>query len=204
MSQTFIRLTESDNKLGFSDGLEALVYASIKSWCSQGKRECDLSYRQIQSYIPYVGIATIFRKIQSLIDKKLIKIVGQKTRVGGSCPIYKVSQSGTVSVPQRNALSVPESKESVPESKESVPLVGTNSPKEKRKKKEKTSKIVNNKKTSSTPIVHPIPVASWLKPALKKIVEQRGVPGCSHCYNGECYHLLPDIHDLPDHYAKTS
>ncbi|MCP4652838.1 MAG: hypothetical protein GY858_05585 [Candidatus Omnitrophica bacterium] len=150
MGENFIRLTASDNKLGFDNPHEAVIYASIKSWCMQGKRECAVSVRQIQSKIPYCkSTGHIHRKIQKLIKKGIIEIVGHKKRLGGSVAIYKLSVAPDhtlikESVPIGNTLSVPVVTESVPVVIESVPDRHTSfepnsgsklSPKEERRRK---------------------------------------------------------------------
>ncbi len=38
----------------------------------------------------------------------------------------------------------------------------------------------------------------YLKPELKKIVRERGKPGCKFCEKGDCIHLIPDIRDFPE------
>jgi len=139
--ETFIRLTASDNKLGFSDAFEAVVYGSIKSWCGQGKKETAVSFRQIQSYIPYVSLGCIRSRVKSLIDKKIVLIVGTETKIGGKIPIYKCSPDKHSSVRSMNSKrsqdehsSVHHRSESVHHRSESVHGVGSKRYKEERRK----------------------------------------------------------------------
>lgn len=75
---------------------EKLIYAGIKSFCSNGKEIKDLSTREISERIG-IDHTTVIRNLPGLLSQKIVEIVGQKSRSGGKVNIYKVVQVAPLS-----------------------------------------------------------------------------------------------------------
>lgn len=106
-----------------NSGSQLLVYAAIKSYCANGKREYGISIRNIAGRAK-VSKSEVARTIPELVDLGLMEIVGKNNVRGGKVDVYKVSSPGTVKrvkSPSQGQLK----KESVPPRSESVPTLGT-------------------------------------------------------------------------------
>lgn len=67
---------------------ELLIYLAIKSFCANGKREFDISIRDIQAR-SHLAVGTISKKLPKVIKNNYIKITGAKPRRGGMVNVYK-------------------------------------------------------------------------------------------------------------------
>lgn len=124
------------------DRAELLTYLSIKSYCANGKRQKDLSIREIAKRSKY-AISWTPAAIERLKKSGLVFTNGTVTRIGGTVEVFSV---GTGSQPS----SVPLTGESVPSVTLSVPVVSTNPPQSNKVKKEE--KTHSYKKTGKVDI----------------------------------------------------
>lgn len=98
--QYFVILWESEIN-SMKTGNQLLVYSAIKSYSSNGKKEIDLSIRDIAKRSK-LSVGEIYKIIPELIQLNLIQRVGQKARRGGSVSIYKVFTTRTVNNRKRS------------------------------------------------------------------------------------------------------
>lgn len=86
---------------------ELLIYLAIKSFCANGKREFDISIRDIQAR-SHLAVGTISKKLPKVIKNNYIKITGAKSRRGGMVNVYKclLAESIKRESVQNNGLSV--------------------------------------------------------------------------------------------------
>jgi hypothetical protein len=127
--EPFAILTVSEMKKCVT-ATQLAVFSAIKSYSANGKKEVDLSLRDVTERCP-VSYRTVARIVDELVGIGMIKITGSKKRRGGQSPIYKVCHIGTVGnksvIPQhtKDKESVTLSPESVTLSPESVTPLGT-------------------------------------------------------------------------------
>lgn len=126
------------------DRAELLTYLSIKSYCANGKRQKDLSIREIAKRSKY-AIGWTPAAIERLKKSGLVFTNGTVTRIGGTVEVFGI---GTVS----QLSSVPLTNESVPSVALSVPTAGMNSLQSnkviKEENKNKLSSYKDQKKTT--------------------------------------------------------
>ncbi len=121
-NQWFVILWEQECEL-LQSASEETVYCAIKSYCQNGKGQKDLSDRDIAKRAK-LSKSNIKGHLENLINRGLVVIVGEKTRVGGTVPIYYCPIAEKLSVlyqDSRSQKSVPMQSESVPPQNESVP-----------------------------------------------------------------------------------
>jgi len=94
---------------------ELLIYLAIKSFCANGKREFDISIRDIQAR-SHLAVGTISKKLPKVIKNNYIKITGAKPRRGGMVNVYKCLLAESIK------------RESVHNIQESVQLSASNLP----------------------------------------------------------------------------
>ena len=122
----FVILNRGERELCKTPAQES-VFAAIKSFTANGRDEVCLSLNDITSRCS-VSRGHIPRVTKKLISDGLVEIVGNKTRIGGTSPIYKVSHHATPSVSPRDTLAPKVSHHatvSVSLTQESVSLPGT-------------------------------------------------------------------------------
>lgn len=87
MKDWYVTLTQFENET-IRNSNEIIIYTAIKSYCSNGRREFDISTRDIQSRT-FLSLGTILKYLPRMVEKKYISVVGSKSRIGGHVPIYK-------------------------------------------------------------------------------------------------------------------
>ncbi|OIO12839.1 hypothetical protein COV53_03195 [Candidatus Gottesmanbacteria bacterium CG11_big_fil_rev_8_21_14_0_20_37_11] len=116
----YVKIQQAEvEQFTLGEHIERLIYEAIKSYCGNGKLNVGLSIRDIAKRAT-LSYSTVFRHLPNLLNKNIIKIVGQNKRLGGTVNVYQVLLTET--------LSVADNQESVAGSKESVADSGTKLP----------------------------------------------------------------------------
>ncbi len=106
-----------------------LIYVAIKSYCKNGKREFDISTRDI-CLRSHLSLGAVTSNLPRLIQNNFVEVVGEKARRGGKVNVYKC-----ILAERLNSESVHNNTESVQVSASNLPQI------KKVNKKEKTFEI---------------------------------------------------------------
>lgn len=109
-----------------NETFERCIYESIKSYSGNGKLNVGLSLREIAKRAT-MNFMTVKRYLPKLINKGMVKIVGSKTRTGGTVKVYQVVTLGVTGGYTSPKLSVTDRSVSVTHSTLSVTEPATKS-----------------------------------------------------------------------------
>ena len=143
--QWFVIIKEWENDL-FQASIQQAVYLAIKSYCSNGKRDYPISFRDIARRSK-VSIGWIRKIVEQLIGLKMVVVVGEASRVGGTVPIYRIKSSPDEHLEQNKVFT--QQTVSVHPQDESVQSSASNSVQSKNINKVKKTNFIFSQKTDS-------------------------------------------------------
>lgn len=83
----YVTITQGEVE-SIKDSSQLLIYIAIKSYCANGKRDFDVSTRDIKSRC-HLSLGTITKNLPQVISNKFVEIVSQESRRGGKVNVYR-------------------------------------------------------------------------------------------------------------------
>lgn len=83
----YVTITQIENEKIKNPMLISIYYA-IKSYCANGRREYDISIRDIKSR-SFLSLGTISKNLPEIISKQFVLVTGEKSRRGGMVRTYR-------------------------------------------------------------------------------------------------------------------